>query len=265
MAAMENQTDYNEKIEAIRQIPDKKAQRPYIPINIYLQEAENLYLWAWPDKDKLIAGGLVEDILADLPKRAAACRTAQALWNREYRFRSEIHQEWKEKCRAAFTFRSHLLHTFRYAFRDHPDLLIQLRLNAGKKTQAGLIQSLNNLAVLGKSNTQLLGAILFDLNELDHAKKQSDELASELARITTLRKRVKTEKQIRDKAYTYLKEAVDEIRRCGRYVFWHDKNRLKGYSSKHIRRTRGKRKRMPAQQSPVENANQASDSEIKQV
>ena len=36
---------------------------------------------------------------------------------------------------------------------------------------------------------------------------------------------------IRDKAYTLLKWAVDEIRECGRFVFWRTPERLKGYSS----------------------------------
>ena len=36
---------------------------------------------------------------------------------------------------------------------------------------------------------------------------------------------------IRDKAYTYMKQAVDEIRECGKFVFWRNPDRLKGYVS----------------------------------
>ncbi|MEQ8471570.1 MAG: hypothetical protein RIC35_10305 [Marinoscillum sp.] len=35
----------------------------------------------------------------------------------------------------------------------------------------------------------------------------------------------------RDKAYTFLKRAVDEIREAGKYVFWKDPKRLQGYRS----------------------------------
>ena len=42
-------------------------------------------------------------------------------------------------------------------------------------------------------------------------------------------------KVMRDKAYTHLKEAVDEIRSCGKYVFWWDENRLKGYGSRYFK------------------------------
>ena len=34
---------------------------------------------------------------------------------------------------------------------------------------------------------------------------------------------------VRNKSYTYLKQAIDEIREAGKYVFWKDKQRLKGY------------------------------------
>jgi hypothetical protein len=35
----------------------------------------------------------------------------------------------------------------------------------------------------------------------------------------------------RDRAFTYLKQAIDEIRECGRFVFWRNPDRLKGYTS----------------------------------
>jgi len=43
-------------------------------------------------------------------------------------------------------------------------------------------------------------------------------------------------KKIRDQAFTHLKEAVDYIREYGRYVFWRNPARLKGYRSDHLRR-----------------------------
>ena len=50
-------------------------------------------------------------------------------------------------------------------------------------------------------------------------------------------------KVLRDKAYAHMKEAVDEIRRCGQYVFWKDKQRLKGYRSQYIKMKNKSRKK----------------------
>jgi hypothetical protein len=40
-------------------------------------------------------------------------------------------------------------------------------------------------------------------------------------------------KVTRDRAYTHLKALVDEIRGAGKYLFWKNPQRLKGYSSQY--------------------------------
>lgn len=54
---------------------------------------------------------------------------------------------------------------------------------------------------------------------------------------------LKEVKKICDRAYTHLEEAVDEICRCGRFVFWHDEERLSVYRSAHLRDINLERKR----------------------
>lgn len=44
----------------------------------------------------------------------------------------------------------------------------------------------------------------------------------------------------RDKAYTFMKMAVDEIRRHGQYVFWKNAQRHKGYISKYHKKQAAK-------------------------
>ncbi|WP_171973151.1 hypothetical protein [Saccharicrinis aurantiacus] len=41
---------------------------------------------------------------------------------------------------------------------------------------------------------------------------------------------------IRDQMYTLLKRYVDEIRSCGKYLFWRNSDRLRGYSSEYKRK-----------------------------
>ena len=49
-------------------------------------------------------------------------------------------------------------------------------------------------------------------------------------------------KDVHDKAYTYMKMAVDEIRAKGQYVFWRDEDRKKGYVSQYLKRVRNRGK-----------------------
>ena len=110
-----------------------------------------------------------------------------------------------------------------------------------------MIKDLKDLSVLGKSNTRLLEAIKFDLTLLDKAAQTSGEMAlllDEMYRDSDLEKRSEA-KKIRDQAYTHLKEAVDEIRETGRYVFRHDKKHVRAYASVYRRRIKRKQKKKP--------------------
>ena len=69
-------------------------------------------------------------------------------------------------------------------------------------------------------------------------------MASLLAQTNEERIRNSKIKVSRDKAYTFLKQAIDEIRHHGKYVFWHNNERIKGYVSKYhqLRNRRSKPK-----------------------
>lgn len=53
---------------------------------------------------------------------------------------------------------------------------------------------------------------------------------------------------IGDQSFTYLKQALDENRGCGKYVFWRNPDRFKGYISDYWRATNAaKEKETPAE------------------
>ena len=99
-----------------------------------------------------------------------------------------------------------------------------------------MLQDLNDIAVLGKENTEPLTKINFDLTLLDKAAESADQYSSLLAEATSDRLNNSEAKILRDKAYALLKASVDEIRDCGQYVFWQDEIRLKGYVSQYFKR-----------------------------
>jgi hypothetical protein len=125
-----------------------------------------------------------------------------------------------------------------FAYRKQPDVKGRVQAIAEGSGDADMIQDLSDLAVHGKNNPGPLAEIKFDMKLLDEAASKSDELASLLA---TARGEKATDSEIkvaRDQAYTYLKEAVDEVREFGQHVFWRDPTRLTGYASAYKRRHR---------------------------
>ena len=220
------------------------AKKPNIPVDVSLQESEDIQIWCQPDKPVLIKSGLDWNIVEDLPIRTGACRYIQSEWRKEYQSIEEAQKEWAEKSPAAFKLRNELLHHFNHAFYGRSDLLAKTRKIAEGDSSADMIQDLSVLNVLGKANIKLLETrTIMDISLLDTAAAESESLSVLLASSNGEKLKDNEKKVLRDKAYAHMKEAVDEIRRCGQYVFWKDKQRLKGYRSQYIKMKNKSRKK----------------------
>ena len=228
---MSSTADYNELLPVISAINPADVLTPNIPIDVFVQEAENLFHWCSDDEGELTRVGLDWTLVTTLPVRAGACREAQSLWNKERNTRQEAEQAWKDEAPAAFGLRDQLIHTFRFAYRKFDGLLSRVDEIAQGDTNADMVQDLNDLSVLGKANAEPLVIINFDMPLLDTAADVSDRMGDLLGATNGERKEVSEAMLIRDKAFTYLKQAVDEIRECGKFAFWRTPDRLKGYNS----------------------------------
>ncbi|MDQ1352760.1 MAG: hypothetical protein QG657_3066 [Acidobacteriota bacterium] len=215
----------------------------HIPMSIYIYEADTLYHWAQEDKNALAAAGLSMDVLESLPNLSDAATAAEAEWYVQLNSVKESVLEWEKQAAIGYELRKQLLHHFRFAFRGQPHLLAYLRVISKGESHAKKIQDLNDLAVLGRANRVKLEAILFDMSLLDKAAQASFDLAMLLADATRDRRRPNEAKDIRDLAYSRLKEVVDKVRFYGRYVFRGNKERLIGYRSEYMRHLKNKQAR----------------------
>jgi len=219
------------ELEIVNSLPSDQIKVPTQPVDNYIQEAENLLKWCTPDKVTLLAKGLNPYYLDAMPFSLAICRDAQATWAAEQKLKSDAAKAWQEQSPKAFTLRNQLVADCRYAFRNDPDLLKAVALIAEGSSNADMIQDLADLSVLGKKNPRPLAAIRLDNTKLDVAAALSSSLAVVLAEANGDKNSENATFLFRNKAYTHLKTAVDEIRICGKYAFRDDKARLKGYKS----------------------------------
>jgi hypothetical protein len=224
--------DYQLKLAEISAIPDDEIKIPNnIPVGIYIQEADNLYHWCLADKDELVNAGLSWDLVSDLPRRAGALREAEALWNTLRFTGKDASKIWREKSPAAYDLKNKLLQAFRFAFRKENKLLDAVKAITKGNSHADMIQDLNDLKHLGEQKTDLLAAINFDMSLLDKAAETSVQMAKLLAAATDERDTHDETKRVRNKAFTYLKKAVDEIYEYGQFIFKQNDKRRWGYKS----------------------------------
>ena len=99
-----------------------------------------------------------------------------------------------------------------------------------------LIQDLSDYSAFAKQYPEPLSAILFDTSKTERAKQISLDLVDLMNKVDGVKNsKNRPEKIMRDRAYTHLKQLVDEIRDYGKYVFWNDEEKQKRYSSEYIR------------------------------
>ncbi|MCP5102368.1 MAG: hypothetical protein GY950_03265 [bacterium] len=250
---MSNKLVYDEKLAEITAITDEDVRIPgSIPVDVYVQEAENLYIWCQEDQAQLTAKGLDWVLVEDMAARSGALGRAQALWTRERNTREEAERLWRERSPLAYKLRNDLLRDFRFAYRKDDDLIKKVRAITDGASNADMIQDLNDLAALGEKHPDLLTATNFDLALLDQADQMADEMSALYAGAIAERAEYSEAKKIRDKAYTYLKEAVDEIYAFGRYLFRENDARRIGYRSSYLQQARSKQK--PAAEPVVSDA-----------
>ena len=231
--------DYNRKIEAIKAIPDDQIKSPKnTPTGIYGQESLYLYHWCQDDKEELTSKGLDWKVVEDIPIRCGALYEAELKWHQAQSLRRKAEKIWVRESLKGYALRKELIHHFNFAFRHDSSLIERVREIAKKSTHDGMIDGLYDLSALGWDNQDLLKKIGFDLTLLDLAAKKSDELATKNAAASYDRKDYLKAKTIRNQAYTHLKEAVDLIRECGKFVFCRNADRLKGYRSNHLRKSK---------------------------
>jgi hypothetical protein len=235
---MSNLTDFQEKLHEIMAIPDQEVQSPYMPLDHYMLEAEGTRVQALKDIKELVNAGIPEDLVYDLAKRVGACRQAQSNWVDSQHQPEEAEKRWNKLLKIGIRLRKKLFRAFRYAYRKNSDLIRQVSYISKDTGNADLIQDLNDLSTMGRNNPEPLKAINFDMELLDQAADLSDEM-SELLNVANGERYSDDEARIfRDKAYTFLKFAVDEIRDCGKYLFWDDPERLRYYTSEYLRKHR---------------------------
>jgi len=202
-----------------------------MPCNIYVSESEVLETWAGEDKDKLAIGGISIERIAQIGIRSTVLRKYQSDWIIVRRTGKDAEKEWKAFAVDAYELCNEMKHAFKYAFRNEPELLGRVDEIAQGTGDSDMIQDLKSYALLGLKHKDLLTPIGFDLFKLDTASTMSDDGANLLAEANGSKLKGNENKVLRDKAYTHLKEVVDEVRACGKYLFWKNKSRLVGYQS----------------------------------
>lgn len=224
--------DLNVLKDDLMQLPAEEVKEPSTPVDITIQESENLYSWCLPDKGKFLKLGLTEEFLSSLLIRAGALREAESLWVAKRNEIEGAQEEWLKKSKSAYELRDKMLHDFRYAYRNHEKIMRKLRKIGSSNGHADMIQDLSDLSVIGREYCEPLNKIDYEISLLERASVAADNMGRALAEAKA-EDGYNESLDLRNRAYAYLKYVVDEIRIAGKHLFWKDEEKLKGYRSEY--------------------------------
>ncbi len=225
-----SKANYKIKLAVLEALSLEEVKTPTIPVEIALREAENLFLWTYEDKVILENSGLDWNrYVEDLPVRIGACRYAQIVWMKERNSQKEALKIWKREFSKAYEYKNDLVADLYFTFRKHSDVLKNLRKITERESSVDVIKDLMDICLLGKANAPILEKMKYDLRKFDIAKQKSENLLELLAKANGDTLDDSKAKDLRDRAFTHLKEALDEIRDTGKYVFRKDLERYIGY------------------------------------
>ena len=232
---MSDFNDFNELLPEINSIAEKEVKTFDMPVSIFITEVEALYVRANRDIYKLIDAGFDENLLPKMLKANGALRVAQAEMSTLLSEKSEALDRWKKEMPQMLSLRNELLDNLSFAYRKDNTLLEKIDQIKEGSSNADALQDLIELGILGKNNPEKLEKINFNIEMCDQAISEADRLSAILAEVNGNDYTANKTKLTRDRAYTFLKPIVDEVREYGQFVFRNNKDHKKAYQSKYHR------------------------------
>jgi len=228
-----SQESYEKLRQVIEAIPDEKIVTPTMPASDVIGEAEELLKVATEDRDMLLKGGLNSEYIDSLPDRIGAYAVAESEYNAVAFAKSDAIKEWKKIEPEAVELKQSLMHYLRFVFKRN-NMTAELKSIAEIAKGRGrrdLMLDMMDLHKLAEKHTDLLTTVGVAPSIVDEAAVMFEKLRNILGDINMQPEEVEAKRSMVRKAYTYLWEAVDNIREFGQFVFWKDEKKTDQYRS----------------------------------
>ena len=190
------------------------------PIEIAVAEAAQLALASMEDRADLAQTGLDMGLVDSLSTRAGGLAYAAARYQMAIEQDPEAARLWKAESPAGYEVRKYLLKFMSLAFRNEETLLKQLERIKEGRGHRDMIVDLLSLSILGEENAALLAQIpMFDREKVAEARTLNNRLEDLLAKTTLNPEAINESKNIFHRAWTYYKQAADEVKVHGQFLY----------------------------------------------
>lgn len=124
-----------------------------------------------------------------------------------------------------------------YAFYGDKDLVKAVEYIKKGDSDADYAMDLATIAGFAEKYSQKLIDSGCDMKHVEVIKEYQYKYGELIAKCTVEEGEKNLLGTARDKAFTFLVVAIEEVRRAARHAFWNDKKRLRGYASEYFRKS----------------------------
>ncbi len=211
---------YKRLEERLAVIPEDEIVSPKQPLHVISTEATEVAIAAVEDRETLIGYGADESMIDSLPVRAACFSYAAAKYQISFGDDPDVRKEFEELFPQALKTREYLERFCRHGYRRNPGQLAKLGKIAEGRGHSDTVFDLLPIRLLIESNPEPLKAMrAFKWEMVDEAEELYEKLSRVYARSKIDPHKIDTARDMLDRAYTYLKQAMDEIKEIGQFAF----------------------------------------------
>lgn len=224
------------------------VKEPNIPVEVLVAEAKVLGHLAKKDWDFLSIRKLERSLVDTIDLRANALQEAESEYTYSQFDDPELAKQFAELVSEATNLRARLINDFYYAFDGDEALTDVVRDISEGGSYADLVQDMSDLELLGEKHPDKVEAAGVDTSLLKRCGELKITLGDLLAQTTAEKMERSPEKDMRDRAYTYLYIAMNKIRKAGKSVFFDDPEHASRYASAYLRSKRRRSERKKEQE-----------------
>jgi hypothetical protein len=224
------QEHYEERLPKLKAIPEKDVFALTMPPEEASAEAARMSVVVKRDSVQLLAKGVEQEFINSFDARAGALSYAIAMLVAIVNTADDAQAQWSSKKPVAIKLREELIAGLSWALRKIKkgrEALERIKLGKGNKDLIGDLLELN---ILGSQYLDELKMYGVDLEQLEQAKVLNTELNRILAHCKIDPDVYNEQVDICNRAWTHLKEALDEIYSAGKFAFMNDPEKLSQYS-----------------------------------
>ncbi|RQV96433.1 hypothetical protein EH221_04800, partial [bacterium] len=211
---------YKQCIDDIKAMPKNKIVYCNQPMEIAVNETTQLALATWEDRADFVAAGINQALLDSITRRAGAFAYAAALYQLALEQDPETKRIWDAESPAGYELRRYLLRFMSLAFRDFEELMRQIAHIKEGRGHKDMVLDLLSLNILCEKNMALLAQIpMFDREKVTEARDLHNKLNDLLARSELDANAIGEAKDIYHRAWSYYKEAADEIKIFAQFLY----------------------------------------------